>query len=173
MTPYQNPRLPLTASRPGARMFVTLAWLVLLSLWAALLVGTATATRLADRGGLFSLLLVIALATAIPLTIAMIETNRFAAWLEGRTLVIRHWNGIKRWDLPSATVTAEASEGTVRLTVRDEASGRRARLRLRTSELRHAKALARAIAAGRPGDSEARQAAEVLTQGVRASSPRA
>lgn len=146
---------------------MTIAWALLSVAWLGLLVVTAAAPDLQNRGALFSLLLPIALISVGSLAVAVIQAYRFAVWIEGTTLTVRQWHGEKRWDLPSTAVVARRSRLVVCLALRDEVSGRRMRLRLRRNRLQNVSALAEAIIAARPGDAGASQAAGALIHQAR------
>lgn len=163
----ESGRIRLSDSSAGRRVFMTIVWVLVCVMWLALLVATAAAPHLQDRGALFSLLLVIALISIVSLAVLLAQVYRFAVWIDGTTLTIRQWNGEKRWYLPSSVVVVQRSPGAVRLTLQDDASRRRTQLRIRESRLQNMSALAGAIIAARPGDMRASQAAEVLMREAR------
>lgn len=167
MTSTGPGRLWLASLSPVARLITTAAWLVCVVGWCAVLILAASVMDVPGASALFFIELVFAVLTSIPLTIILVEAYSFGAWVEGTEVVVRHCYGVRRWDLSSATVAVQSTPGKAWIAVRDEKSGRRVRLRLRGPGLRHAGALAEVIAATRPGDPAARQAAEALARAVR------
>lgn len=155
-------RVRLTAIPVVYKVFMTMVWALLCAGWFALLIATAAAPELQDRGALFSLFVAIGLFTVTFLALPLAQVCRFAVWIEGTTIVVRQWNGEKRWNLASTAVVVRRSPLMVRLTLQDGMSGRRMRLRLRETRLQNVNALAGVIIAARPGDPAASRAAEAL-----------
>jgi hypothetical protein len=141
-------------------------WVLIVGLWVALLVLVLTGPS--SNRAMAILIGVIALLTAVPMTVAVAEAFRFAAWLSGTTLAVRHLDGTRRCDLARSTVTLDRSRGVPRLTARDSTTGRRVRLLLGRPATRtlfeppKLMALANSIEAGGRQDPQAWQVAASL-----------
>lgn len=157
-------RLRLASFPPVLKAAFTVAWIVIVGGWCALLILAASATNAPGAGALVFMELLFAVVTSLFLTFLLVEMYSYAVWLEGTVLAVRHSYGTRRWDLSSAAVEVRASPGQARLIVRDPGSGRRTQMKLRRPQLRYASALAGAIMAGRPGDPSAYQAAAALSK---------
>lgn len=151
--PTPDPSVPPGASGPEAVVDVMGSAVGNVMGWIALI------------GLIIVAVLISASVITIILTVQLPEAYLYAVWLEDPVLTIRHWYGVRRWNLSSTVVTVRSSRKGEKtwLSVRAESSRRRAWFRLRARP-EHISALAGAITASRPGDPAARQAAGILTQ---------
>jgi len=160
-------RLPLITLPTVSKTVITALWAVLTAAWAAFLRLELTSPQPAS-GLMLGVAIIIGLGVIVPVTVAMLEALRFAAWLEGTMLVVRHLAGAGRCDLARSTITLATSRGLPQLRARDPVTGRRVRLvlgnpRSRTVVAPHKLlAVADAITAGGRVDPGAAQVAAAL-----------
>jgi hypothetical protein len=159
-------RFLLTALPIETKALITACWAIVASGWGWLL-----SRDLSSRTHPVSVVLdmvLLGVGGAAMLAFGVLEAFRFAAWLEGTTLVARHALWTVRCDLARSAVSLGTSRGLPLLRARDEVTGRRVRLVLAHTRGRTLYAppklfaLADAIVAGRHQDPRACQVAAAV-----------
>jgi hypothetical protein len=159
-------RLFLTALPTGTKVLLTVCWAVTTSAWAALL--SLDISSPPHTPAVAFALALLGVGAVGPMTIGSIEAFRFAAWLEGTTLVVQHALWVARCDLARSQVRLGRWGGLPLLRARDGVTGRRVWLVLGHSrgravfEPQKLIAVADAIVAGRHADPRACQAAAAV-----------
>jgi hypothetical protein len=154
----QARRVKLTTLSPGVKAMAGIGWIVVVGAWVALLVATAGAKNVGSS--VVIIVAFFAVITSLPLTFGVLEALRFAAWLDGTTLVVRHGSGTRRCDLGRSAVGL--SRGGRQLTARDAATRQRVRLPLARLHPRALSALADSILGGGRRDTDAQRVAAAL-----------
>lgn len=108
-------RLLISSVTVWRRILITVPCIVAVVMWLAALAVTVTAFPRIQRGGALLILNVMAFFFIVYLVILLAEVYLFAVWVEGPVLIVRHFSGEKRWNLPSAVVTVRTSPWTTAL----------------------------------------------------------